>query len=129
KDKTLLGGLCHGINSFSIMGDGKQIWRGRKIPVQDIVVHKLKMPEALSGIGIQGNQAVGKKIFAGTVSSVKIKGSRACRSIDDTTFIINSQSRPVIGTSYYFIGMQIGRPGIIAKFPGSRYGIDYPFYF
>src|SRR5260370_1212622 len=57
-DKTLLGGLRDGIDTFATALHGEQRGRRRKIAVPEIVLHALKMPDALAGFGVQRDQSV-----------------------------------------------------------------------
>ena len=50
--KPDFGDLGYSVNSFSFVGYGYKVWRCRQIPVPDIVVNCLKMPDPLSCLSI-----------------------------------------------------------------------------
>ena len=67
-DKTLFRGLRHRVNVFSIALYGEEHGRGGKIPVPNIMTDGLKMPDSLSRLRIQGDQAIGEQVIAHPVS-------------------------------------------------------------
>ncbi len=73
KDEALFGRLGHGLDSLSFAVHGHQHWRRGKIAIPNVVPHSLKMPEALSGLCLQRDQAVGEQIVTDAVSSIKIE--------------------------------------------------------
>ena len=57
KDEALLGGLGDGVDFFAIAIDRQQNgWRG-KIAIPKIVLHSLKVPDSLAGLGVQAQAA------------------------------------------------------------------------
>src|SRR5579871_4346950 len=69
-NETLLARLNDCIDRLAIMLQCDKNRRGGKIAVPKIVTHPLKVPDSLSGFGIEGNQAIGEQIITDTVCSV-----------------------------------------------------------
>src|SRR6185437_16902110 len=72
KNKPMFGDLRYGINCFSIMFYGDQVWVGREVAVPQIVVYYLVVPDIFPGGSIQGDQAVGIQVSALTFGAVKV---------------------------------------------------------
>src|SRR6476469_5812267 len=60
--KPLLRRLRYGINQLAVARYGYEVWWCRWIAVENIMMHKLKMPDALAGAGVERQQAVGKEV-------------------------------------------------------------------
>ena len=88
-DEALLGRLGHGCNGFSIVLDGEKNGRRGKIAIPNIVMHALKVPEALAGFRVEGQQAVGKQIIAKAIRAVKIVSRRTQGEVSDATLFID----------------------------------------
>ena len=71
-DVTQLGDLRHCIHRFALVLQRQEIGRRGQIPVPDIVVDKLKVPEPPARSGIQRQQAVGEQVFTAPLSTVKV---------------------------------------------------------
>ncbi len=57
---TLLGGLCDRIDTVAVAFYREQGGRRGKITIPDVVMHSLKVPKALAGFCVEGQQRVGK---------------------------------------------------------------------
>ena len=123
-DETLFGRLRYGVDFPGFALDGEQYGGARKIAIPDVVVDALKMPEALAGFGVQGDEAVGKEIVADTICAVKIEGSGACGDVDDAAVGVDGHAGPVVGGAGVFPGV-LG-PGVVSKFAGLRNGAEGP---
>src|SRR5881398_197057 len=53
--------LSDGVDSFPGTGDRQQIGRGRQIPIPEIVVHSLEVPDTPPSARIERQQRVGKE--------------------------------------------------------------------
>src|SRR5579864_6130074 len=124
KDHAGLGDLSDGIHQLAVSHHGYQV-RGRgKVAIPEIVLHGLKMPDALAGRGLQSDQRVGEQIVAQTVGSVEIEGRRAGRHEDQAALFIHAHARPVVRRAAVFPGV-LG-PGFIPEFAGMRNGVKAP---
>jgi len=68
----------------------------RKIPVPEIVMHGLEMPDPFPRVRVQRDQAIGVKIVAKAVAPIKIIGRRAGGDEDHAALLVNHHSRPGI---------------------------------
>src|SRR5262249_5815925 len=123
-DETLFGQLRDGIDGVAIAADGEEHGGRRKVAVPEIVAYGLKMPKALAGVGVQGDQAISEEVIAHTVGGIKIGSSRTCRDINDAASHVDGHTGPVVGGTAGFPGAL--RPGVIAEFAGMGNGVKGP---
>src|SRR4051812_40381921 len=86
--------------------------------------YKLKMPDSLTRVCLQRNQAVCKQVVAGSVRAVKVKRRRSCWNKHDPSLLIESDTRPGICAAE--ILPSICRPSLIAELTGMRYRVKRP---
>ena len=72
-DVAGLGNLCDGINRPAISRDRYECRRGGKVPVPEIVLHALEMPDALSCACVERQQRVGEEVVAVPIGTVEIE--------------------------------------------------------
>ncbi len=122
---TRLGNLRQGINCFTIFFYSHQVRWSRQVAVPDVMTNGLVMPDALTGSGIQGQQAVGKKVGPMAIAAVKVKSCRACRYVHDPTRLIYRHAGPVVGTTHKLVSSRVF-PALVAVLPGLRNGMKNP---
>ena len=119
------GDLSNGINNLAVVMNRYNIgWRGQ-IPVPEIVMNCLVMPNPFPGSGIQGNNTVGEKIFPMSVSTIKIIGGGACGNEYDTAARIQTEAALGVGSAHLLPSP--GRPGVMAEFSWLGDGVENPF--
>ena len=124
KDEALFGRLGHGVDFLSVTVHGHQDWRRGKIAIPNVVPHSLKMPEALSGLCLQRDQAIGEQIVTDAVSSIKIERRRTGRNIDNPAIDIDGHARPVVGGA---AGLpRVLRPRVVSELTGMRNRVERP---
>ena len=99
----------------------------RKIAIPKIVMHRLKMPDALPRIRIQRQQAIRKKIVAQSIPAVKIKRRRARRHKHDPPLHIHGHSCPVVRRADRFVRTR--RPRVVTKLARLRNRMKIPAHF
>ena len=120
----MLGRLRHGIDALPVAHDShERRWRW-EIAIPDVVLDRLKMPDALAGVRIEREERVGEQVVAGTVGAVEIGRGGAGGDEDESTFYIDCHSRPVVGAAR--VGPGVLRPGVVAVLAGTRNGVERP---
>src|SRR6266404_1671270 len=124
KYETLFTGLSHSVDTLALTGNGDKHRRRRKITVPNIVLHCLKMPDATAGLGIESEQAVGKKVIAEAVTSVEIKRSRSGGNVQDSSLRVERHSGPVVRSAA--VRPCIFGPGFVSEFSGMWDRVEAP---
>ena len=112
----LLRGLRQGFDALAVARNREERGRGWKISIPDIVVHSLKMPDALTSIRIECEQRVCVEIVAETIAAIEIHYGRARGNIHNAMLRIEGHSCPVVRCACCF--PRIGRPCLITGFAG-----------
>src|SRR5579862_2047035 len=84
----------------------------------------LKMPDALPGLGIQGNQAVRKQIVANAIGTIEIGCCRSGRNVYNAAPGIECHAGPIVRTPT--VRPRIFRPGVVTVFIRMRNGMERP---
>jgi hypothetical protein len=116
--------LRHRIDHLAFVTDGHECRRRWEIPVPDIVMYALKVPEHFPSSANEGNQSVGKKIVANSVRTIKVGHGRASRHIHDASCLVDRHTRPVVGGTGRL--PRALRPRRIAFFTGMRNCVKGP---
>ena len=123
-DDALLGGLRDRVGGLAIVRYGEKRRRSGEVAIPDVVMDALEMPEALAGVGVEGEQRVGEEVVAEAIATVEIKDSRASGRVENAAFGIESHAGPVVCGSGG-LPRTIG-PGFVAKFAGMRNRVEGP---
>src|SRR5712672_1654545 len=84
----------------------------------------LKMPNSLSCLRVQRNQAICEEIVAQPIGAVEIKCSGARRNVNNSTLRIKGHPSPIVGGA---AGLpRILRPSGIPEFSGTRDRVKRP---
>ncbi len=67
-----LGGLRNGVDLLAVAHYRHQSGRRWQITIPRIVLHKLKVPETLPCVGIEGNQRIRKQVVAVAIGAIEI---------------------------------------------------------
>src|SRR5205085_2315075 len=105
-----------GLDLFPVRGDVQQNRRRGGVPVPNIVVDKLIMPDALTGFGIQANNTVGEEIVPVTMAAEVVSGRHFYGDIDIAQLFIGGQWRPGGGVPGVLPGIVL--PGVVAELAG-----------
>ena len=88
------------------------------------MAHRLKIPHALTRLGLEGDQAIGIQIIANPVGAVEIECRRARGDEHQSPLFIHTHPRPAVGGAAVFPGVL--RPGLIARLARVRQGVKRP---
>ena len=119
-----LGDLGDGIALHPVPRHGDQIGGRREVPVPDVVVDGLKVPDPLAGCGIQGKQRVCEQVGALPVPAEEVRRGGSGGHVDDAPLPVDGHARPVVGSADAQVC--ILRPGVVAEFTGARDGVKGP---
>ena len=78
------------------------VGRRRKIAIPQIVMHALKMPDALAGVGVEREQAIGEEIVAEAVARRRNRmrrirwAHRRCRASASTVMPAQLLAAPLV---------------------------------
>jgi hypothetical protein len=123
-EEALLGGLRDGVDGLAVAVDGEQCWRRGEVAVPDVVMDALEVPEALAGVGVEGEECVGEEVVADAIGAVEVTYRGACRDVDDAALGVDGHPCPVVGCSCGLPG--VCRPGLVAVFAGEWNGVEGP---
>src|SRR3954453_8556618 len=84
----------------------------------------LKIPDPLSGLSLQRNQTIGKKVVANAIRPIKVERGRARGHVENARLGIESHACPVVGAP---AGLPCSSgPAVIAVFAGMRNRVEAP---
>src|SRR3954465_3670932 len=102
------------------MRDGDQYGRGGEIPIPDVMMHGLEVPDAFAGFRVQRQFTISEQIITDAVATVEVKRGRTRRNVNDAGLLIYRHPGPVSGTAAFL--PRFFRPGVITEFAGMRNG-------
>src|SRR5262249_49655215 len=119
--------LCHlrdDLPLFAVYTDIEQHWRRSGIPIPDVVMNELVVPDAPTGFRIETNDAVGEKVIAGPVATIIV--ARWCFDweIDVAQVEIGAHRCP--NCSVAGVLPRITAPCIVAEFAPLRNRMERP---
>ena len=123
-DVTRLGDLRDGVDFATVARHGDQCRRGGEVPVPQVVLYRLEMPETLSGFRIEREQRVGEQIVPDTVRAVEVECRRAGGGEHDAALLIDGDARPGVRATGDL--PRIGRPRIVSELAGARDRVKDP---
>ncbi len=117
--KSLLGRLDHDVARALAGIDARQRRLRRQIVIPDIVMHGLKRPDPLAGLGAQRHDRIGVVVVAGPLAAPEIRARRRRRQEHQAAFLVHRHRRPDIGMAGddAIMHQRIEAP---ARTPGSR---------
>ena len=107
-----------------VLLDGEQHGRRRQIFVEHIVVDELLVPEALAGVGVERQQAIGEQIRTVAVAAPEIRLGRFGGHVEDAALLIEREAGPVRHGAGRLV--PIRRPGMVAVFARVRDRVEDP---
>src|SRR5262249_34308419 len=103
-DESLLAHLGDEFDDGAVYSDVDQIWRRGRVIVPEPVVHHLKVPDPLTGTGVEADQTLAEETRAVSLASVPVVRRRAKWQIDIAEFIVGPHERPHVGAAGRFPG-------------------------
>jgi hypothetical protein len=98
--------------------------RRRRVVVPQPVMHELEVPDPLSRLGIEADQALGEEVAAGTMAAVVVVGGSAGGDVNVSELRIGGQHAPGIGAAG--VRPRFLLPRRIAEFPLLRNRVELP---
>lgn len=122
--EALLADLRNSVDRFSVLMQCEELRGGGIVVIPDVVMHHLKMPEALAGAGVESEEAVGEEIGSSAVDAVEIVFRAGSGRIDDPTLFVERELTPDIGAADSI--PCAGRPCFVTELAGMRDGVEGP---
>src|SRR5262249_42141259 len=85
----LFGRLHERFDRSSVDGDVRKNWRARDVVIPDAVMLQLKVPLALPGLQIDGDNALAKEVAPGPMAAVIVAGRQLDREIRYSQFFVD----------------------------------------
>ena len=124
ENKATLRNLRDRVDAPPAARDGDEIGRGREVAIPDVVMHRLKVPETLPGLGVEREQRVGEQVRADPIAAIKVRRRRPSRDVDNAPPNVDGHPRPRIRAAGSL--PCIGRPGVVAEFTRVRNRVKGP---
>ena len=122
--ETKLSGLRHHVHILSIVLDGEQFRRDRKIIIPQIVMDQLKVPQPLASARVQREQRIPEQVVALAIRAIKIVASGTQREVSDAALLVDGHLIPVVNAAHRFPGIR--RPRVVSEFTGMRDHMERP---
>ena len=119
-----LGGLYGNIHVLAANLNGPEGGRAGKVAVPQIVVHHLVVPNALTGSGIERNDAIGEKVRAQALAAVEIEGRGARGNKYPPALLVERHSTPIVGAARG--APRVTLPRVIAELSGAGKSVKDP---
>ena len=124
---ALLGELHERFHGTAVDRHVHQRRSGREIVVPDVVVRDLVVPDAPSGLEVDGDNRIGEQIAAEAVTAIVIVGRRFDGQIGVAELGIDRDRRPHAGVAGVGVGVLL--PCLRAGLAVLRHRVERPFLF
>ena len=126
EDIARLRHLRDGVDLLAVVRDRDQVGIDRQIVVPQVVMQRLKVPDALARPGVESDRAVGEQVVAMPVAAVEVEGGRSESGEDQAALHVDAEPAPGIGRAAVLPG--IAFPGLVSEFAriGARSGTARP---
>ena len=122
--ESLLARLRDRLDAAAVDGDVEQRRRAREVVVPHAVMHRLEVPDALSGFDVDGDEALGEQVVALAEPAPVVAVRRRQRQIDVTELVVAAHHRPDVDVAGVAVGMIL--PGVGAELAVARHGVKRP---
>src|SRR5688572_21053742 len=95
-EEPLLRRLRDDLSRLAVLTDRQQLGRLRNVPVPEIVVNELLMPDSLAGARIDRDERVGEQVVALAIAAVEVVARAAESDERDAVLLVNSELAPVV---------------------------------
>src|SRR5262249_4922466 len=92
--------------------------------IPDTMMDHLEIPLSRACFCIHGNDALREEIVSRAVATIKVRGGRLYRQVDESKFRIRRDLRPYPGVSAAI--RRVVFPGVVAEFTFPGNGIEGP---
>ena len=122
--EALLGRLRDRRDLLAVDGDVDQDRRARDVVVPDRMVDELEVPDALAGLQIDGDEALGEQVVAGPMAAEVVAGRDLDRQVRDAELLVDGDLRPHAGVAGVL--PRLLEPRVVAELAGLRNGVEDP---
>ena len=123
-EEALLARHGDRLDRAAVHGDVREHGRRRHVVVPERVMDELEVPLPLAGPQIDGNEAFGKQVVAGTVAAVEVGRRRLNRQIHEAEFLVGGDLGPHARVAVH--GPRVVFPRVVAEFTGPRNRVERP---
>ena len=114
----------------AVHGDVDQVRRRREVVVPDPVMHRLKVPDAFAGPGVETDQALGEQVVTGPVSAVVVVGRCGERQVDVAQLLVGARPGPHVRVAGVLprctVLIRAGEPGLVARLALLGHRVEKP---
>ena len=117
-------------DSFDFSAVDRDIDQGRgsgDVPIPNVVMDELVIPDHFAGTGVEADEAIGEEIVACASAAVEIAGGHFDGEINEAEFLIAAERRP--GARVAGVFPRIVIPRFVASFAVLRDGVERPEFF
>src|SRR5262249_20775964 len=125
EDETRFGDLRHCGDVHTVPADGDQIGLSGKIPVPQVMMDGLKVPNPFTGGGVQRQHTIAEQVVALAIAAIGVSGWRGERAKYHTPFMVHAENGPRIHTPTVLPGLAL--PGVIAELAGTGNRVKSPY--
>src|SRR5688572_32207283 len=116
--EPILARLGDRIDAPAFATDRDELGCRHQIPIPQVVVNCLKVPDALASPRVQREDAVAVEVIARAIRAVPVHAGRAGRYVNNAASLIERHVAPVIVPTGVFIGFR--RVALVAELPWPR---------
>ena len=120
----MLARLRHRLDRPAIDRDVGQDRCAREVPVPDVVVDELVVPQPLTGLEIHRDEAVGEQVVAVTMPTVIVVGRHLGGEVGDAELLVDAHLTP--GSCVTRVSPRLVEPGVVAELVGSGNRVKDP---
>ena len=122
--EALLADLRERLDRAAVDLDVDESRRGGEVVVPDAVVDRLEVPDPLSRLGVDGDDALGEQVVAEAVAAVVVAGRGAGRQVDVAELVVGGERGPDVGVAR--VAPRLVQPRVGAEVIGLRDGAEHP---
>ena len=98
--------------------------RAGKVPVPDVVMDDLEVPQPVAGVDVHGDDGVREEVVAVPVAAVVVVGRHLGRQVDDAELEIRADLPPDSGVAG--VAPRVVQPTVVAEFVRARDRVEDP---
>ena len=114
----------NGIDSFPVHSNGREDGCRRYVVVPQAMVHRLKVPYPLAGVGIQTDDGFREEIVSLPPATVIVVARRTDGEVHQPSLYVDRERRPDVGVAD--VAPRVVFPGFVAELAWLRSGVEAP---
>ena len=123
-EEPLLRRLRDDLARLAVLADRQQLGRLRNVPVPEVVVNELLMPDPLAGAGVDRDERVGEQVVALAIAAVEVVARAAEADERDAVLLVDGELAPVVPAAADLL--VAFRPRVVAELPFVRNDMEDP---